>query len=154
MLNFKSGHQPTNATLRDLIFEIRAPSLLAVDALGAGRNADYLPRGGDVAVASADDDAGHYAAFGVGRGAEERLVLGCHELADLVGEGVTLCNLLGTDLRWRKVLVKLLVVKMMDLKNRKTENENTEPFPVCSSCLRSWDRSQPCEGEQGGPLMR
>ena len=109
--DFKSSRH-CQIALRDLNFEIRASSLLAVDALGAGRNADDLPRGGDVAVASADDDAGHYAAFGVSRGAEERLVLGCHELADLVGEGVTLCHLLGTHLRGGNRLVELLVVKM------------------------------------------
>ena len=78
--------------------EFQTASLLAVDALGAGGNADDLPGGGDVAISAADDNAGHYAAFGVGRRAEERLVLGGHELADLVGEGVALRYLLGAHL--------------------------------------------------------
>ena len=81
------------------ISEFQTAFLLSVDALGAGGNTDDLPGGGNVAIASADDNAGHHAAFGVGRGAEERLVFGCHELADLVGEGVALCYLFGAHLR-------------------------------------------------------
>ena len=40
--SFKSS-QHCQIALRDLNFEIRAPSLLAVDALGAGGYADDLP---------------------------------------------------------------------------------------------------------------
>ena len=84
--------------MRLVEIEIGAPSLFAVDALGARGNTNDLAGGRDVSVASTDDDAGHHAALGVGRGAEERLVLGCHELADLIGEGVTLGHLLGAHL--------------------------------------------------------